>query len=382
LVELDDEIVAYIGPCELLSGPFAAILNSRQSKTPAGSDAWVRRTLEAVEWARRHGYGIVTSMGMVTWELVLHVASQRGLPVVVFIPRATASAHEEAARVICDFGLSSTRTGFVFPRHRAHGSAKQLWPSRDEFVIRSAQILAPVSIRPDGNLARLTSTRPETEVLADFRVPYAPTSHHSKHAAEAWTPSQRISASEWPYLVHFTGTCHGPWPGEKSFSFYADLIESGCEYPRNAMATLRRILSMRKLIGSSDHLRGDTRAVAFTEAPPCDALALMRWRKRFVRWSFEPYGIGIDKAWAEVHGLHPVRYGTSDSYAALSEADRRYFQNQGAHDVWLPEREWRWLGDLDLCEVPQEMLCVLVRTTQEAAEIGTLFSLKTFAICQ
>lgn len=382
MVDFTIEEFVRVGPPDVFAGPFAAILNSRQSKTPAGRDPWIRKTLEAVEWASRSSFGIVTSVGMITWELVLHAASQRKLPIVVVVPQAAESPDKDIARIECDFGLTPGRAGFVFPRLEANRSAKGLWPSRDGFVISFATILVPISIRPDGNLARLISTHGETGVRTEFEVPYTPTAHHSRPAPQLWTSSGQLTETDWPYLIHFTRTCHGPWPCEKPSSFYTELLKSADEYPRNAMATLRRILSMGQLIGSSSHLRGGIRAVAFTEVRPHDAQALMRWRKRFVRWSFEPYGIGIHKEWAKSHGFQPVRYGLPEDYDRLAHAQRPYFQNRGGRSDWRPEREWRLLGDLNLKDVPRDALCALARKEEEAAEIRALFDVRTYALCQ
>jgi hypothetical protein len=382
LIDLTNHQFAYCGPAEAFAGPFAAILNSRQSKTPAGSDQWIRKTIEAVDWAAHHGFGIVSSVGMITWELALFAAAQRALPVVVVVPFSADSLADGAARIASDFRLDLNRAGFLFPRLRVQQTAKELWPSRDELIVNSAYVLLPISLRPDGNLSKFLSERHSSRVETGFQIPYEPAAHHTRHEPQNWIPNDKLVDAEWPYLTHFTRTCHGPWPGEMPSSFYAELVSGGDSYPRNVMATLRRILSMRRLIGSSDHLRGGTHAVAFTEVHPRDAIGLMRWRKRFVRWSFEPYGIGIHKAWAKRHGILPVHYGEPRDFERMEDADRPYFQNRGARNDWLPEHEWRWLGDLDLNDVPPDMFCALLRTEGEAAEISASFGIQTYAICQ
>ena len=63
-----------------------AILNSRQSKTPLGSDPWVSQTLKAVNFAAGQDWTILSSVGMNTWELVTWAAGRSRAKLELILP--------------------------------------------------------------------------------------------------------------------------------------------------------------------------------------------------------------------------------------------------------------------------------------------------------
>jgi hypothetical protein len=107
----------------------------------------------------------------------------------------------------------------------------------------------------------------------------------------------------------------------------------------------------------------------------------MKWRARFVRWNFEPYGIAIDIEYAKSIGIRPVIYGSSETYGSLAEDGRPFFQNKGekAGD-WKPEREWRLYGNLDLRRIPPGKMRVIVRRKSEIAQLQDLTSSEILAL--
>jgi hypothetical protein len=108
--------------------------------------------------------------------------------------------------------------------------------------------------------------------------------------------------------------------------------------------------------------------VAFTALAPSEAVPLMRWRKRYVRPTFEPYGIAICKMAAMDLGIRPVTYVESGSAAS---GDSVLTQGYGKGD-WPREAEWRALGDVDLNALGDHEAQVLVPTAAEADEFKRL----------
>ena len=62
------------------------ILNSRQSKTPVGTDPWIRNTIDAVKFAVDSGSPVIASIGMNTWELVLWAVGECDGSAIILCP--------------------------------------------------------------------------------------------------------------------------------------------------------------------------------------------------------------------------------------------------------------------------------------------------------
>jgi hypothetical protein len=107
----------------------------------------------------------------------------------------------------------------------------------------------------------------------------------------------------------------------------------------------------------------------------------MRWRARFVRWNFEPYGVAIDIDYARSVGIRPVVYGTVRAYARLPERDRPFFQNVGEKGGdWTPENEWRFHGSLSLAAIPSNKLRIIVRRESEIDAVQGLTRSQVIAL--
>jgi hypothetical protein len=181
----------------------------------------------------------------------------------------------------------------------------------------------------------------------------------------------------WPYLTHWTRRCYGPWPGEKAADFYRHLAQSGDEYPRSARATLGRILEELRIRSSSERIRGGEVVVAFTALSPAEALPLMKWRPRYVRPTFEPYGICIHRKAAQTAGIQPVEYLPHE---IKSHATPRALQQGFGRGLWPVEAEWRALGDVDLSKIDPEMVRILVPTETEASLVSKLSKFRVVAL--
>ena len=367
--------------------PYAAILNSRQSKTPVGDDPWVAATRQAVRHAVERNYTILGSVGLNTWELVTWAAGECGGRVLVYVPYPYAANIEKklpasttdsqflSEIIRAEFSLGPSTTEFRFQNPTVKSRTKKSnWPLRDEEILNLADIYYPISIRPGGNLEKMIAAHGSDKKICDrFCVPY-----RQGKKAPGFLPgdgelSAALSDLSWPYITHWTRSANGKWPGETAASYYRDLAHSTKTYARSGLATLCRIIREQRLRASSHHIRGEYPVVAFTAHPPHEAIKLMRWRRRYVRWNFEPYGIAIKKDYARSIGARPVIYGAPGDYYRLGETDRPFFQNRGTRGGdWKPENEWRYFGDLDLRDIAEGQLKIIVRSKEEIGRIESL----------
>lgn len=355
--------------CKLMR---TVVLNSRQSKTPVVTDEWVANTIAAVIHASEIKEAeIVSSIGLITWDLVTWQTGELGVTLDLVVPRTGKGGEEEITEsILRDYALVPDRVRWHFidvPPSSA--KAKSWWSERDQRVIELAELALPVSIRPYGQLNELLcSTAFTGKIDRQFQIPYQPRPHHPRKLVEI----DRLNPAlhDWPkdFLIHWTRACHGPWPGETRASFFEDLVQSGNRYCRSAFTTLERIVRERKIRASSWRIAGDRPAVAFTELAPIESLPLMRWRARWARWSFEPYGIAVHRDWAISRGVRPVRYVTESKWRAQSSEERLFCHRIGQKaGEWPAEREWRCLGDFSLTDAPTDALRVIVQHGAETA---------------
>ncbi|MCP4583011.1 MAG: hypothetical protein GY839_15490 [candidate division Zixibacteria bacterium] len=358
----------FLGDFDIDSRRLAVILNSRQTKTPCGNDPWISGTAKAVRYAVDNGQTLVTSTGMNTWELICWATGYfSGDQVIVSSIKSADEIDQTIENIINDFGLKANHTGWIFYEATAKArSAKVDWPTRDKLAISLAENILPISVRSGGNLDRLIKrySTDNKKIITDFRTQYM-----IKRRDMEFKPDQiktSIPRRKWDYITHWTRTCHGRWPGESSASFYNRLLKSNDRYPNCGLATLKNIIEERTIRASANNLRHNLKGVAFSSLHPQDVLPLMRWRKRFVRWNFEPYSIAISRQAAVKAGIQPVIYGKPELYARLAESDKPYFQSEGVDGGdWREEKEWRYLGDFDLSAIRCEDIMVIVHKSYE-----------------
>ena len=346
-----------------------AILNSRQSKTPVGNDPWVKSTVAAAQFATAQGWTVVSSIGLNTWELVTWAVARAGGQIELVLPKPKNERKETVVAALTeDFELEPAKTSWHWIEStQSRRSAKSWWADRDREAVDRADMLLPVSVRPNGELSKLIAAHSGTRAVdTRFQVRYAPTANHSRTLVDASQLSDSVKAWDGDWLIHWTRACHGPWPGETRARFYADLVDSRDGYCRSALNTLRRMLAEKSIRASSWRIAKGQPVIAFTERSPYDSLPLMRWRARWARWSFEPYGIAISKAWAITNGVRPVRYVTENEWRELPAKEKPLCHRRGElPDLWPAEREWRHRGDLSFKTVPTDALRLIVLDASE-----------------
>ncbi|MCE5250963.1 hypothetical protein LLG96_12155 [bacterium] len=337
----------------------ALILNSAHNKYPMGSDPWVQATVNAVETLARSGSTILCSSGPSQWDLVTCLAGKNSaeIELIVKIPKDRSGGTLYEA-LLEDYNLDRNRTHPLFlPRTPGLCQrTKELWRARDLLAIQNAQIIYPVSIRPEGRLSQMINRDDiKSKINSDFRSPWTQGGFIPSYRLEGRTVNP-LPDDTW--FIHWTRASQGPWNGEKPWQYYHDLIGNPGIYVRSAEATLVRILTEKRIRGSAWKLPAGERAVAFTSLSLEKTLPLMRWRKRFVRYTFEPYGIGVRQSTLIDLGAREVVYVRGDTTAG--DSDSLFFHAPGILTDWSGEKEWRYRGDLSLHGIDSHDLIAVV----------------------
>jgi hypothetical protein len=352
-----------------------AILNSRQNLRPCGDDLWIKQSGRAVKRAVENGNTILTSVGMNSWEVVLYFVSKYNAPVVVYIPAEEGIDLETTKQsILRQFCLKNELTDWRVVEFGADKKDRHYFQHRrDELIINDADVVYPITARPDGNMMRLLNKLPGEKVENNFKIEYVGETRKYKIEIDRNRINPEINQMLDRYLIHWTRSSNTNWPGETKYEYYEAVVQSNSVYPRDALATLKRILRDKKIIASSRHYRKNMAAVAFSSLPPSEAIKLMKWRARYREMSFEPYGAAIERNFAESIGIRKVLYGPAGQYYRLDDKDKAYFQSVGTKGFWLPEKEYRYLGDLDLDKIPKKYLAAVIQSPDKIGEVQKIF---------
>ncbi|UCD16330.1 MAG: hypothetical protein JSV44_07630 [Candidatus Zixiibacteriota bacterium] len=354
------------------------ILNSRQELQPVGGDEWIINTGQAVEDSAGKGHTILTSVGMNSWEITLFFASKYRARQTIFIPWDVRDTPDGVKRgLITQFHLEGAPIEWRLIGTSSRKSSHQKFQSeRDRLIINEADVVVPVAVRPGGNLESLLNDARARGAVIDYA--YLATTSAARRTCriridpEFMNPDLDCLLRD--YLIHWTRSCHGPWPGETIYQWYDALTSSATRNPRSALDTLVRVLLEKKLRSSDRHYRRGVPAVSFSGLPPSQAVDLMKWRARYREMTFEPYGIAVRRDMARQVGIRKVFYGSPEMYPYLEEENRPYFQSIGIKGYWMPEREYRHIGDLDLSLIPSDALAVIVWKGDDIQAVRGIFN--------
>ena len=177
----------------------------------------------------------------------------------------------------------------------------------------------------------------------------------------------------WPYLVHCTRGTSGRSLLEGDIAFQHRSWVQGAVDCWQPLETLAHICHERRLRGTSHWTRSTTPCVSFSAVPLVRLLERRCFQSHLGRWDWEPYGVLILRSALQALGARGVLYGDEAQYAALSAAERLYFQprqRKQAGRVWSSEREWRKAGDVDLRGLPAGAVVLFVDSQQQAQQLA------------
>jgi hypothetical protein len=354
-----------------------AILNSRQTMRPIGIDPWITNTSLAVRDAIQRGYTLLTSVGMNSWEIVLYFASRYKAFQKIYIPlQFGQEAGETKEYYIRQFRLDKRLVNWhCIKVENMDSDYVRFQTRRDNKILHDADIIYPIALRGGGNLdlifAMFRGNRFEEN--RDFNIKYMHGYRPCKIEINPDCIDYGIDKALDGYFIHWTRACNGPWPDDTYYEYYDDITKSEERYPRSALDTLIRIYKEQILRASPRHYHKGISAVAFSALPPTKAIRLMQWRSRYHEMTFEPYGIAIEKSTAAELGIRGVFYGNPEMHQYLEKEDQPYFQGIGTKGFWMPEKEYRHLGDIDLNLIPSDKLKVIVWQKEDINIMGKSF---------
>ncbi len=240
-----------------------------------------------------------------------------------------------------------------------------------------------------GAVGWLQSQRLHPEGLADLESKTQLDTYHPASGGEGNPPTfvprfkltceHEASPQTWPYLSHCTRARMGAWPDQSQVGYYDSLlaINTAKDIPVSPLETLKRILMQQRLIASHELKRSKVPTVSLTEIPLRELLQRRHFQSHIGRWDWEPYGICIRQNWIEQQGGRRVQYRSPSRWPAIQPEDQPFFQV--THDPltpdvthWEIEKEWRFVGDIHLAEIPFESAFVFVPTEHEAREISSI----------
>jgi hypothetical protein len=186
-------------------------------------------------------------------------------------------------------------------------------------------------------------------------------------------PAERVQRLEpgtsTAFLCHHTRGNPQQWPEEVEGDFWWRWLTDGANlcWP---WETLLRIACQQKLRAGRRLIPGQQPVVCFSGRCPVETAALRTFRAHLRRWDYEPYGVAIQKAWLEQHGVRAVEYLDSGQPTHHFQQIRYSKGSEVSRIDWALEQEYRWEGDLDLRTVPTNAMFYFVRTAIEAQQLA------------
>ena len=358
----------------------AVILLSRQHLRPSLKDEWVQSLKKAVEFVKRKGWTLCSSVGTPNWEIITACAAIKRVPLKLFI----ASNSGQSVKVLASyFNLDQAAVQFInVSRDNGLSTPEAHWKNRDRAVVSAADVLIPVSIKPRGFLSELVSAAKGAgkNVNNDFQVRYAEAAAKISYNMDEACLSNEIKSIGHEYVIHWTRSSNGPWPNENPLDYFRSVLSS-LEYPRNALNTLQRIISTKQIIASSKNMPDKVPTVSFSGLAPTATIKLMRWRPRYRQMSFEPYGLGIEINQALSMGIKEVQYYNPKTDKIPKSVPSWLTQSIGRITDWRHEEEFRHKGDFDFAAVPQDRLLAVCHYQAEALVLKQQFGLKSVSFC-
>ncbi len=407
-----------------------SLLSSRLPKALDEHPEWFQRLRAACEDARGRGGLLIAVEGTAACRFVLHAARRFQLPTLYLrLPTEPRSAPDDHVLELC-VRFETAPAIEDKPASVATDPTLQTVPLRDRLLWLLGQEIGVLAARRGGSVERLIACQqretPDWQPMRldgplltapsltapsltapSFTAPLAtaplataplvegapagstashelrspatePASSAAASSAAMWPQASGFAGGTrlpWPALWHSTRRHEGPWAGQTADEFLDELLFERPERDRSALATLRRILSERRLRASSMAIRGGAAAVCFSAAPLHERPSMRVFRAHRGRWDAEPFGIAIRAELLAARGARPVIYGDETVWERLPEPERPWFQRRttraGKTPIdWSLEQEWRLPSDLWLDELPADEVRVFVPDEATAKRIA------------
>jgi hypothetical protein len=396
--------------------PWVAVFNSRKSRGVLPNDGWLNALRFSLTQLAEQGGGIASSLGTLTYDLATALAQRSRSPLIL----AAASAFEE----IIDgkgfpFGLEDCCPELVLTcsTRAIRCSRPTRMVCRDRTLAFLADLHLVLEIRSDGNLRDILESQQARQPRRQWVfLPRARNAGNEGNCAllrkfpewshsisigdpgpgetERASGSYSLSLSSMSstfraadgirfedYLYHYVRACPGPWPGQAHRDYLLSLLDGDPLSGHTALDTLIRIILEGRIRAGSKLVRGDRAVVSWTSRPPFELESIRKWNPALIRWTFEPFGIGVSRKELRKRGVMPTIYARPEVYERLRPTERFRFQRHESELCsWKHEREWRLPEDLDLRTVPRDQGFVFVPGRKDLERLEALRPGCTFPV--
>lgn len=338
----------YRGDPALLDLPRLLLPCSAANKTPIGADPWLQQLAQAVPAGCEASFTILAGDAPLPLALTARLAA-----------RHAASAILLTGSPGCDpaaYGFDPTRAAIIEPELPAR-SPKHHWPTRDALAWELADAIWPIHIRPGGRWDACLNSSADSRLSHDFRSPWR---RPGAPASIELPPLCDREGDTTGWLVHWTRRAYGPWPGEPLGDFLDAILAAQSGWPRDAAATLCRILAEGVIRASTFRSADREPVVSFTAATPAAMRANFSWCARKAAPMWEPWGIAVRPAALAHLGGAPVAYSTT---RAVPEWRRH------SGGSFTGEAEWRHRSDLQLSALPAGSWTALIPAAASLAAL-------------
>ena len=339
------------------------LANSAQNLFIRGDDPWITALQQAIAQLAGQDIKLITSRTPYPWDMAAFLAGQAGIKQVLLLPE---SMHKNPETTL-DLGLNPRKTEITAIDTDDRST---FFSRRDRKAFEMADYIFPLCIKPGGRLEKLIEDARNNGKHIDtrFRVDWRNTSYTPEYDFSKTRLTPDILPLERGWLTHWTRSFSSPWPEENTAGYFNNILRMPQIYCHDALHTLANIIN-NGVIHSSDWKKARSmKSVSFTGVSVQEAIRLMNWRKRYNRYTFEPYGIAIRLDSARKLGIEAVKYEQKPDPANIFE------HGTGIRGDWQAEAEWRYPGDLNLAEIDRDSIRVLVYCRQDIAELKALCS--------
>jgi hypothetical protein len=342
--------------------------------TISGNTPWIQQTLMACKKISENNDTLLTSVGQNTWNFQVFCGSLLKLKMRIIVPANDRETYEKLSRQYGEqFNCDKNTINFTFLE--INSCAKKNINQRDQFIIDNSEIIYPISLRKNGFF--YNALKNNINVDKKFEINYSASSKKERKKNYQYKEIKNVNTLG-NYLFHWTRNPRENWPDEKQFEYYMSIIKN--QRPRTAFDTLCNILDSNLIYSSSRHALKNCKIVSFTGASINQFFRLMKWRKRYNEMSYEPYGIGIDKDEALKMGFTKVIYCDQNKFLRLNVEEKKIFHSSGKKTNWSDENEYRFFGDLDLTQIPNEMKICVCQNSDESSYVEKKYGIKSYSL--
>jgi len=351
-----------------------SVLISRQSLTICCNTLWIQQTLAACKKIFENNDILLTSVGQNTWNFQLFCGTTLGLNLRIVVP---ASDRDEFKRISDyykeQFKFDENKVGFIYLESKANEKNNTI---RDQYIIDNSELIYPISLRNNGFFQN--SLKACKKINATFQIKYEAHSEEKRKKIYRNFNNEKFNKFE-NYLFHWTRKPKENWPDETQLDYYMSIIEKEGS-PRTAFDTLCHILDKNIIYSSSRHALKNCKSVSFTGSPIDHFFGLMKWRNKYNEMSYEPYGIGIDREEALKRGFKKVLYCDLNEYKKLTVEEKKINHTSGIKTNWSEEQEYRYFGDLDMKQIPNEKKICICQNSDESIYVEKKYVIKTYSL--